>query len=90
MLRHRYGSCLALLALLALTGCESFGRGVTEAVLKGSGGDSKDTRNCEVEGRPFPGIAPYLAAQDQLAPFGDTVGRSRRGFAGKAGLGWAA
>ena len=74
MLRSRSTRWVALLSLLSIGGCESFGRGVTEAVLKGSGGDSEDTRNCEVEGRPFPGIAPYLAAQDQLAPFGDTVG----------------
>lgn len=67
------GRVVGLSALLLLGGCESFGRGVTEAVLKSSG-DGKDTRNCEVEGQPFPGIAPYLAAQDQLPPFGDTVG----------------
>ena len=73
------GTLLALLSLLALAGCESFGRGVTEAVLKGTGGQTEDTRNCEVEGRPFPGIAPYLAAQDKLAPFGEHGGRPARG-----------
>ena len=41
-------------------GCESFGRGVTEAVLEGTGEPAEDNRNCEVEGRPFPGIEPYL------------------------------
>ncbi len=65
---------VALMTLLLLAGCESFGRGVTEAVLKGNGEETKDTRNCEVEGRSFPGIAPYLAAQDKLPPYGDTVG----------------
>jgi hypothetical protein len=74
MVGIRLAPVLALVSLLALAGCESFGRGVTEAVLKGSGGDTKDTRNCEVEGRPFTGIAPYLEAQDKLAPFGETVG----------------
>jgi hypothetical protein len=65
---------LALASLLLLVGCESFGRGVTQAVLEGTGGETEDTRSCEVEGRPFAGIAPYLRAQDKLAPFGDTVG----------------
>jgi len=65
---------LALLALLALAGCESFGRGVTQAVLESTDGDAKDTRNCEIEGRPFAGIEPYLAKQDALPPFGEPVG----------------
>jgi hypothetical protein len=65
---------LALLTLLLLAGCESFGRGVTQAVLEGSDSDTKDTRNCEVEGRPFTGIEPYLAKQDQLPPYGESVG----------------
>jgi hypothetical protein len=64
----------ALLPPLALAGCESFGRGVTQAVIGGSQGDTKDTRNCEVEGRPFTGIEPYLAKQDALPPFGDSIG----------------
>ncbi len=65
---------LALAGLAVLAGCESFGRGVTQAVLQGSGTPSEDTRNCEVEGRPFPGIEPFLAAQDQLPPFTESVG----------------
>jgi hypothetical protein len=60
---------LALAGLAVLAGCESFGRGVTQAVLQGSGTPSEDTRNCEVEGRPFPGIEPFLEAQDKLPPF---------------------
>lgn len=59
----------ALLPFALLGGCESFGRGVTQAVLQGTGGPAEDTRNCEVEGRPFPGIEPFLAAQDKLPPF---------------------
>jgi hypothetical protein len=62
---------LALMPLLALAACESFGRGVTQAVLEGTQGESEDTRNCEVEGRPFTGVEPYLAKQDQLPPFTD-------------------
>ena len=60
--------------LLLLAGCESFGRGVTQAVLEGATATAKDTRNCEVEGRPFAGIEPYLAKQDKLPPFGEPVG----------------
>ena len=64
----------AMLALALLPGCESFGRGVTSALLEGTGGTSEDTRSCEVEGRPFPGIGPYLQAQEKLPPFGEDVG----------------
>jgi hypothetical protein len=67
-------SCLGLSLLLALAGCESFGRGVTQAVLEGTNRPSEDTRSCEVEGRPFPGVEPLLAAQDRLPPFVDAVG----------------
>jgi hypothetical protein len=65
---------VALTGLTLLAGCESFGRGVTQAVLEGTGGQTEDTRNCEVEGRPFPGIEPFLAAQDKLPPFAEAVG----------------
>ena len=74
MLDSRASAIAVLLALLPLAGCESFGRGVTQAVLEGSDGDTQDTRNCEVEGRPFTGIEPYLAKQDKLPPYGETVG----------------
>ena len=63
-----------LVPCLALAGCESFGRGVTQAMIEGSQDNAKDTRNCEVEGRPFTGIEPYLAKQDAMAPFGENVG----------------
>lgn len=67
--RSRSAPTAALLTVLLLAGCESFGRGVTQAVLERTQGSGTDTRNCEVEGRPFQGIAPYLQAQDQLPPF---------------------
>ena len=69
--RFRSVPATGLLALLLLGGCESFGRGVTQAVLKGTQGEGEDTRNCEVEGRPFEGVEPYLAKQDRLPPFGE-------------------
>jgi hypothetical protein len=48
---------------------------VTQAVMEGTQGEAEDTRNCEIEGRPFPGIEPYLQAQDKLPPFGAGVGQ---------------
>ncbi len=72
--RRQFPIWIGLASLLALAGCESFGRGVTQAVLEGSDGNTKDTRNCEVEGQPFEGIEPYLAKQDKLPPFGEPVG----------------
>jgi hypothetical protein len=67
----------ALPLLFAVAGCEGFARGVTQAVLEGTRGEAQDTRNCEIEGRPFPGIEPYLQAQDKLPPF-DEGGVGRR------------
>src|SRR5512139_2799099 len=69
MTRICWRFALALLPIALLAGCESFGRGVTQAMLEGTGGPSEDMRSCEVEGRPFPGIEPYLEAQDKLPPF---------------------
>ena len=57
-----------LIAMLALAGCASFGRGVTQAVLEAADEPTMDTRACEVEGQPFAGIEPYLRAQDALPP----------------------
>ena len=71
-MRTRTRTGLALIALLAIVGCEGFGRGVTQAVLEGSSEPTEDTRSCEVEGRPFPGIEPFLEAQDRLPPFTET------------------
>jgi hypothetical protein len=64
---------IAISVVLALAGCESFGRGVTQAVLEGTQGESEDTRSCEIEGRPFRGVAPYLAKQEQVPPSGEGV-----------------
>src|SRR5687768_10313746 len=57
--------------VLALAGCEGLGRGVAQAVLEGTQGDGEDTRSCEIEGRAFAGVEPYLARQDRLPPFGE-------------------
>lgn len=69
----RQGLTVALAALLC--GCASFGRGVTEAVIEAANEPAEDSRVCDVEGRPFAGIEPYLRQQDTLPPFGDGVGR---------------
>ncbi len=65
----------ALAATFFLAGCESFGRGAAEAVLQASNKPGEDTRLCDVEGRPFGGIEPYLAKQKSLPPFGEGVGQ---------------
>jgi hypothetical protein len=67
---------MAVTALLAvgLAGCESFGRGVATAMMESTSQPAQDTRLCKVEGRPFGGVEPYLAKQDQLPPFGEGVG----------------
>jgi hypothetical protein len=72
--RHSRCAGMALLLVFVLPGCESFGRGVTLAVIESTQGESKDTRSCEVEGRPFAGIEPYLAKQDQVPTSGDGAG----------------
>ena len=64
----------AIMSLLPLAGCESFGRGVTLAVIQSTQGESQDTRNCQVEGRPFVGIEPLLAKQDALPPATESNG----------------
>ena len=73
--RSRLWVISALPLLLPLAGCESFAHGVTQAVMEGTQGETQDTRNCEIEGRPFPGIEPYLQAQDERPPFGEDVGQ---------------
>lgn len=49
---------LALLITSALTGCASLGKGMAEAFLEKQA--SADTRLCEIWGRPFNGISPFL------------------------------
>ena len=47
-----------LLLLSALSGCASLGKGMVEAFLEKQ--DEADTRICEVWGKAFGGLAPYL------------------------------
>jgi len=71
---YRSGLASAVVALavgLLLSGCASIAKGVTEAVLESTSGESEDTRMCEAEGVSFEGIEPYLARQDSLPPIGD-------------------
>jgi len=68
---------LLAVTLLLLAGCQSFGRGVAEAVLEASGRSGEDTRRCEVVGPAFEGLEPYLRAQDALPPIGQ-AGPGRR------------
>ena len=49
---------LTLSALIMLTGCSSFGYGVTEAILDSN--QKNDARICKVTGRPFSGLQPLL------------------------------
>jgi len=65
---RRNGMLAALLAAVALGGCESFGRGVATAVLAGDDGMTEDDRRCFVEGLPFDGLAPLLAQQADYGP----------------------
>ncbi len=51
------------LMLLSASGCTSFGRGVTEALLQTQTAEREDVRACTVEGQAFNGIAPILEAQ---------------------------
>jgi hypothetical protein len=66
---------LLLLVALALTGCQSLGRGIAEAVLEATGRSSEDTRKCEVVGPPFTGLEGRLAVQDGLPPVGSEPDR---------------
>jgi hypothetical protein len=43
---------------VCLTGCASLGKGMVEAFLEKQA--SEDTRLCEIWGKPFDGLAPYL------------------------------
>ncbi len=49
---------IVLLLTLGLSACASFGRGVAQAFLDKQ--EAEDTRVCQVWGRPFTGISPYL------------------------------
>ena len=55
--RSGRGRVLVALAIgLLLGGCESFAKGVTEAMLERNLGEGDDDRMCEAEGVPFQGI----------------------------------
>ncbi|MEP1469522.1 MAG: hypothetical protein ABJK20_00850 [Halieaceae bacterium] len=56
-------SLVIVLLLVLLTGCASFGRGVTEALVNTQSAETEDTRNCRVHGEAFSGIGPLLEAQ---------------------------
>jgi hypothetical protein len=56
-----YNRVTALTAAIMLSGCASLGKGVTEAFLEKQ--QATDTRVCEIWGKPFTGLAPYLANQ---------------------------
>ena len=47
---------------------------MTRPSCRARGEPTEDKRNCEIEGRPFTGIEPLLADQDQLPPFSEGVG----------------
>ncbi|MDD2737438.1 MAG: hypothetical protein PHR94_00755 [Methylomonas lenta] len=49
---------LALSVSVLLSGCASFGKGITEAILEKQ--DSEDTRVCEITGNQFNGLKPQL------------------------------
>ncbi len=57
------GGRLALLtALVLLSGCASFAKGVTEAILEQ---DKEDTRACHIDGPASQGLEAFLRAQEQ-------------------------
>ena len=65
---HRHHRWLAACAIALLGGCQSFGRGVTEALIDRTTTPSEDLRRCEGEGVPVGGIEPLLAKLDSLPP----------------------
>ncbi|MDD2722872.1 MAG: hypothetical protein PHH59_02460 [Methylovulum sp.] len=56
-----YNGLAALMAAVVLSGCASVGKGVAEAFLEKQ--QATDTRLCEIWGKPFNGLAPYLDNQ---------------------------
>ncbi|MDV6342956.1 hypothetical protein [Nitrosomonas sp. Is37] len=55
-----------LLLTVLVSGCVSFAKGVTEAVLSGQGKE-EDTRKCYIRGRSLEGLEAKLKRQEQLA-----------------------
>ena len=62
---------LGALALVTIPGCQSIGRGAAEAIIQAAGQEGPDTRLCEVEGKPFGGVASMLEAQQSLSPISE-------------------
>ncbi len=52
------GKWLLLATLVLVSGCASFGRGITEAILEKQ--DEQDIRLCEITGNNFRGLKPQL------------------------------
>ncbi len=49
---------LLLVIIILLSGCASFGKGIAEAFLEKQ--QAVDTRLCEIRGKPFKGLSPFL------------------------------
>ena len=49
---------LLLVITALLSGCASFGKGIAEAFLEKQ--QAVDTRLCEIRGKPFKGLLPFL------------------------------
>lgn len=65
---RKTGALAVALLLLGVSGCTSFGRGVTEALLQSQTAEREDVRACTVQGEAFNGIAPILEAQAAADP----------------------
>ncbi len=57
-MKHILNIFLLFIATTQLNGCASFGRGIAEAYLDKQ--QSTDTRLCEIWGKPFKGLTPFL------------------------------
>jgi hypothetical protein len=57
-MKHIINIFLLLIATTQLSGCASLGKGIAEAFLEKQ--KSVDTRLCEIWGKPFKGLAPFL------------------------------
>ena len=57
-MRQLHYTLLILSFTVLLSGCASFGKGITEAILEKQ--DNEDTRICEITGNSFTGLKPQL------------------------------
>lgn len=57
-MRQLHSTLLILGFTVLLSGCASFGKGITEAILEKQ--DNEDTRICEITGNSFTGLKPQL------------------------------